>query len=110
MLGEESVLSERQRYWLDHVRGCEESGQATKVYAESHGLSTSLLYSWRKRLAERGLWPVRTRRFQRVQISPPATLASEWRITLPNGVQVVFSGPVSGSEVSTVLTAAMGVR
>ena len=110
MLGEESALSERQRYWLDHVRTCEESGQTTKTYAEAHGLSTSLLYSWRKRLAERGLWANRGGRFQRVQVSVPALSVCEWRITLPNGVQVAFSGPVAGAEVSLVLSAAMGIR
>ena len=110
MLGEGSALSERQRYWLEHVRDCEESGQTTKAYAEAHGLSTSLLYSWRKRLAERGLWRSRGGRFQRVQVSAPARLVNEWRITLPNGVQVAFSGPVAGAEVSTVLAAAMGIR
>ena len=35
---------------------------------------------------------------------------SEWRITLPNGVQVEFSGSVVGAEVSRVLAAAMGIR
>ncbi|MFC1681485.1 transposase [Pseudomonadota bacterium] len=110
MLDEEPGLSERQRHWLEHVRECEESGQTTKAYAETHGLSTSLLYTWRKRLAERGLWPSRASRFERVQVSSMTRSVSEWRITLPNGVRVEFSGSVAGAEVSRVLAAAMGVR
>jgi len=110
MLGEESGLSERQRYWLERVRECEESGQTTKAYAEAHALSTSALYTWRKRLAQRGLWPVQAGRFERVQVSALTRSVSEWRITLPNGVQVEFSGSVSGAEMSRVLVAVMGIR
>ncbi|MDH3282533.1 MAG: hypothetical protein OEQ18_15585 [Gammaproteobacteria bacterium] len=110
MLDEEFGLSERQRYWLERIQECEESGQTTKAYAEAHALSTSALYTWRKRLAQRGLWPSRGGRFERVQVSAPTRSVSEWRITLPNGVQVEFSGSVAGAEVSRVLAAAMGIR
>lgn len=47
-------LTERQRYWLGHVEACERSGQTTKAYAEVHGLSTSMMYSWRKELTNPG--------------------------------------------------------
>ena len=110
MLDEELALSERQRHWLEHVRECEESGQTTKAYAEAHSLSTSALYTWRKRLAERGLWSSRGSRFERVQVSALTRSSSEWRITLPNGVEVEFSGSVAVAEVSRVLAAVKGIR
>lgn len=31
-------LTERQRYWLDHIEACERSGQTTKAYTEAHEL------------------------------------------------------------------------
>jgi len=109
MLDVESGLSERQRYWLERVQECEESGQTTKAYAEAHSLSTSALYAWRKRLAQRGVWPRRASRFERVRVTPMTRSSCEWRIVLPNGVQVEFSGSVAGTEMSRVLAAAMGV-
>ena len=109
MLHEELGLSERQRYWLERVRECEESGLTTKAYADAHSLSTSALYSWRKRLVQRGVWPSQASRFERIQVST-AQLSNGWRITLPNGVQVEFSGPVDGAQVLQVLSAAMGIR
>jgi hypothetical protein len=109
-MGEEPVLSERQHYWLERVRECEESGLTTKAYAEAHALSTSALYTWRKRLSQRGVWPSRASRFERVQVSALPRSSSEWRITLPNGVQVEFSGSVDGAQVSRVLAAVKGVR
>jgi len=51
-------LTERQQYWLDHIQACEESGDTTKAYAEVHGLSVSMMYSWRKELTMRGVWSI----------------------------------------------------
>ncbi|MDH3281660.1 MAG: hypothetical protein OEQ18_11090 [Gammaproteobacteria bacterium] len=102
--------SAKQGYWLERIRECEESGQTTKAYADAHSLSVTAMYTWRKRLVKRGLWPSRSERFGRVQLTDVGRSSSEWRITLPNGVQVEFSGSVNGAEVSAVLCAAMGVR
>jgi len=110
MLEEEPGLSERQQYWLERIRECEESGQTTKAYAEAHALSTSALYTWRKRLSQRGLWPSQVGRFERIQTSALTRTSSEWRITLPNGVQVEFCGSVDGAQVSRVLAAVKGIR
>ena len=110
MLDTELELSAKQRHWLERIRDCEESGQTTKAYADAHSLSVTAMYTWRKRLIKRGLWPSRAERFQQVQLTELARSSAEWRITLPNGVQVEFSGSVDGAEVSAVLTAALGVR
>lgn len=110
MLEECLELSERQRYWLEQLQECEESGETTKAYAEARGLSAAALYKWRKRLVQRGLWPSRASRFERVQVSAMTRSICEWRIRLPNGVEVEFSGSVDGAAVLTVLSAAMGIR
>ncbi len=110
MLEGELGLSAKQQYWLERIRDCEESGQTTKAYADAHSLSVTAMYTWRKRLVKRGLWPSRAERFQRVQLTDVGSSSSDWRITLPNGVQVEFSGSVDGADISAVLSAAMGVR
>jgi hypothetical protein len=109
MLDGELGLSAKQQYWLERIRDCEESGQTTKAYADAHWLSVTAMYTWRKRLVKRGLWPSRAERFERVQLTDVGRSSCEWRIVLPNGVQVEFSGSVDGTEVSAVLSAAMRV-
>ena len=47
-------LTERQRFWLRHLRACEVSGQTSIDYAKAHGLKVKSLYSARKALA--GAW------------------------------------------------------
>ncbi len=105
-MADEGELSEPQRYWLERLRECEESGETTKAYAEARGLSVSALYTWRKRLAKRGLWPGKPRLFERVEISDGERRVADWRIVLPNGVEVVFSGSVDGRQLAMVLSAA----
>lgn len=101
-------LSERQRYWLEHLEACERSGQTTKAYAQAHELSISMMYSWRKKLVRRGIW-VRSlgtsvaKGFARVQVVDTESPVSEWRIALPNGVQIGFSGAVDEALLTTVL-------
>lgn len=104
-------LTERQRYWLGHVEACERSGQTTKAYAEVHGLSTSMMYSWRKEFTIRGVLPKRSKTrqakgFDRVAVIGTEAASSAWHIVLPNGVQIGFSGPVDEARLSAVLTAA----
>lgn len=94
-------LTERQRYWLDHLQACEELGETTKAYAELHGLSVSMMYSWRKELTIRGVYSrqsggTRSPRFDRVQVFESKIPTGTWRITLPNGVQIEFCGVVDG--------------
>ncbi len=101
-------LTERQRYWLEHVQACEESGLSSKAYAEANQLSVSMLYSWRRDLVAKGAWPSPAQLktpvgFDRVEIGALGRPVSEWRIVLPNGVEVGFSGGVEGSTLSSVL-------
>ena len=94
-------LTERQQYWLDHIQACEALGETTKAYAELHGLSVSMMYSWRKELTIRGVYSrqssgSRSPRFDRVEVMESKTPTGTWRITLPNGVQIVFKKCLRG--------------
>lgn len=63
----ERGLTERQRYWLRHVRACEASGKTAAAYSGTHGLNGRTLYGAKKVLVRKGVLP-RTHgiRFQRV--------------------------------------------
>ena len=104
-------LTERQQYWLNHIESCDQLGQATKAYAETHGLSVSMMYSWRKKLSVMGVLSAGSERrqscnFERVQVVGGEPRSGEWRIVLPNGVQIGFCGVVDGGLLSTVLKVA----
>lgn len=51
----EKDLSERQRFWLGHLRAAERKGEALKAYAERLGLSKSSLYEAKRRLRACGV-------------------------------------------------------
>lgn len=102
-------LTARQRYWLECIEECERAGQTLKAFAEERDISVTTLYSWKKQLKQKGVLPGGVGRFQRVRILEPSWPASEYRIGLPNGVQVTLSGPVDGASLSAVLEAALRV-
>ena len=68
------------------------------------------MYSGKKTLVEKGVLPsIHPTRFQRVQVME-ATLSSQWRIGLPNGVSVAFAGEVDARTLTTVLSSAAAVE
>jgi hypothetical protein len=110
VIAEEITLTERQRYWLEHVQSCEASGKTIAEYAKAQGLDAKAMYAGKKALVRKGVL-ARTRpgRFQRARVVS-ASLGGEWRIQLPNGVLVAFAGPVDASALSLVLNTAAGVE
>ncbi len=104
-----TVLTERQRYWLEQVRACEASGKTVAEYASEQGISAQALYAGKKLLVRKGVLP-RTRplRFQRVQVAG-IPVGNEWRIQLPNGVSVFCSGEVDAGVLATILGTAAAV-
>ncbi len=102
---DEASLTERQQYWLKHLRACEAAGKTTIDYARAHGINVKTLYSARKVLAEKGtLAHLKATRFQKVQTPTSQSSADgSWRIQLPNGVVVAFGGDFDASTLATVL-------
>lgn len=106
---ENTELTERQRYWLQHIRACDAAGQTSVEYARAHGIKVKSLYSARKALAENGALPPspRTNGFQRVQVADHGhRIGRQWHIQLPNGLAVSFDGQVDATTLSLVLTTA----
>jgi len=97
------ALTDRQRYWLEHIQTCEASGMSMSEYAASQGVAVRAMYSGRKTLIKKGVLPTaKPPRFQRLQVMEPP-MNNQWRIGLPNGVSVVFTGEVDARSLSTVL-------
>jgi len=103
----EKTLTERQRYWLDHVQACEVSGQGIAAYAVSQGIEAKAMYTGKKELVKKGVLPRKcSPLFQQARITGMTAAANEWRIQLPNGVTVAFSGDVECGALTVVLRAA----
>ena len=107
----EASLTERQQYWLKHIRACDAAGQTSIDYARANGINVKTLYSARKALAEKGTLPPRKAiSFQKVQTTDDhSRLDNQWRIQLPNGVVVAFGGELDASTLSLVLSTAASV-
>ncbi len=101
----EQALTDHQRYWLERVKACEASGKSVVAYSAEHGLAVRAMYDAKKVLVRKGVLP-RTHRAQFQRVQPEAVaVGGEWRIQLPNGVSVDFSGTVDAGSLSTVLNA-----
>ncbi len=106
---QEIALTENQRHWLEHLRACEASGKGIAAYASEHDLDVKAMYAGKKVLVNKGVLPrTRPSRFQRMQVNAPVT-GSAWRIQLPNGLSVAFSGSVDARTLGTILTTAAAV-
>jgi len=46
--------TDRQQYWLKHIRACDAAGKPSVDYARENGIEVSAMYSGRKALAEKG--------------------------------------------------------
>ena len=104
------ALTERQRYWLEHIQACQHSGKSIAEYATEHGFTARAMYSGKKILVKKGVLPAtHAARFQRVRIIE-APLSNQWRIQLPNGVSVAFAGEVDAQTLTTVLGSAATIE
>jgi len=107
MAARETVATERDRYWLDHEERQAASGLTAKAYAAEHELSLHAFYQARKRLRKLGLLSAATTRrspkperkgagqavsFAKVEFRPPATSSAEFRLSLPGGAVLEWSG------------------
>ena len=105
--------TERDRFWLRHHEAQVASGDTAKVYASTHGISVQALYQSRKRLRALGLLPpgrtgARSKqamaRFSKVAVAPVSSIEpARFRIELPNGAVLEWSGAASLGPVADLL-------
>ena len=99
----EARLAEHQRKWLGRLQACEASGKSVTAYATEHGFPDRALYDAKKVLVRKGvLARTQQTRFQRLKTTAAVWIGGEWRVQLPSGVSVEFSGNVDAGSISTV--------
>jgi hypothetical protein len=104
----DTPITERQQYWLDHIRAAEAFDGSIADYARSEGLKPKELYSWKGILARRGLLGTEAAAesqtgFVRV-IAPSRPLGMS--LVLPNGVRLEWHGDLGPEQLEAlVLTA-----
>ena len=80
-------LTERQRFWLEHIRAC--GNGSLKAYATAHQLDIRLLYEAKSRLKRKGaLESPSAPRFVRVRCDEAQVSPAVCRIHLRNGTLV----------------------
>lgn len=86
-MSNESGLTERQSFWLGHLRACGDG--SLKAYADANGLDARGLYDAKARLKRKGLLPSSPGRLVRVEhASAGVAGAALCRVHLRNGVSV----------------------
>jgi hypothetical protein len=104
------VLTQRQRYWLQHIQACEASGKSIAAYSAEQGIAARAMYGGKKVLVKKGvLATTRPSRFQRLEVME-ASVSNQWRIGLPNGVSVAFIGEVDARALTAILNSAASVE
>ena len=67
-------ISERQKYWLDHIKAADASDGTLVAYAAAHGLKVKELYQWKTVFARRGLLAGKARKPAFVAVATPPVL------------------------------------
>ncbi len=55
-VAEGTALTERQRYWLEHVQVCAASGEIIAEYAAEHNLAAQAMYAGKKILIKKAAY------------------------------------------------------
>lgn len=98
-------ITERQQYWLEHIKAADASDGSLVAYAASHDLKVKDLYQWKTALARRGLLPGKAVKPAFVPVAACPAPAS-CSLTLPNGVRLTFSGSLEAGLLQEILAAA----
>ena len=107
-------ITERQRYWRDHVLAAASHDGSIVAYAAANGLKTRDLYQWKAALTKRGFLSAKKAKphseFAEVKVSAkPASAPSSrsasahCRLTLPCGSIVEYFDPVDPESLSQLL-------
>ncbi len=105
----EQDLSERQRYWLKHLRAAEGKGEPLKAYAKRLGLAKSSLYEAKRSLRACGVIAAAPKRttpsagFARVAVSAPNPSSPSLRVRLSSGALLEWSEAPQGDALRELI-------
>lgn len=101
-------LTDRQRFWLNHLEACQTAGQSISAYAREHDLSAGALYHYRSLMRKREQTPVSPSTFARVHLSGAAP--GQTTIRLPNGIEIDWPRGGDGTELSAIVDHLLAAR
>ncbi len=106
----EKGLSERQRFWLQHLRAAERKSEPLKAYAARLGLSESSLYEAKRHLRACGVMAPAPRRrapspgFARVALADAGRAApASLRVRLASGALLEWSEAPQGAALRELI-------
>ncbi len=112
--GTSTILTNRQKYWLEHFRICKVAGSNYSDYARSHGLNINTFHSMINRLRRLGVVerpPGKTvKLFKKISVQKKVSSFSEVRLCLPNGVCIEFSSHFESTTLPALLQSAAQIK
>lgn len=106
----DKAISERQQYWLTHVRAADGGDQSTVAYARAHDLKVKHLYQWKSKLNKLGFYdlPAPVSSFVSVKTVKASNSpgACGCTVVLANGVRLAFQGELSAGVIRELMLCA----
>lgn len=102
----EKAITDRQQYWLDHIRSADASDGTLVEYAKAQGLKVKDLYQWKTLLARRGVIAGKADKPKAFVAVRESVTASKAALVLPNGARLEFSGDVDVETIKSLVAAA----
>ena len=102
----ETTITERQQYWLDHIRAANRFEGTLVEYAKGEGLKVKDLYQWKTLLARRGVIARKGDKPKAFVAVRETVTASKATLVLPNGSRIELSGGIDAETVKSLVTAA----
>ena len=89
----EKDLTEKQRYWLDHLKQIDAGDLSSAAYAREHQLDPHALYRWRSVLTKQGILEAKTPIVSFAQVNvvnkTQSNIDSKFTIEFPNGCKLL---------------------
>ncbi|MEM8564425.1 MAG: hypothetical protein AAGF57_19450 [Pseudomonadota bacterium] len=86
-------ITERQQYWLDHLKRAAASRESLVDYAQAHDLKAKDLYAWKTRLIELGHLRGSRKKSKFVSVFPNGSTSAA-TLVIPNGYRLELQGRV----------------
>ena len=103
----EKAITDRQQYWLDHLRAAKAQSMTLVSHASANDLKVKDLYQWKTSLTRRGFWatstPSKSSGFVAVKAKPSSATCS---LVLPNGIRLEFQGDLSAGLLEGLVSSA----
>ena len=103
----EIPLTDKQRFWLEHIKACEQSGQSMSQYAKAQELNVTAFYNWKATLRRKGVLGERSaqpRMFRKAHLVDGRALG-RCRVVLPTGLTLEFDNSTEPAWVAELVRA-----